>query len=305
MEFVGSHILSVEQFDRADIEQIFAVADDMEPYAHRTRITRVLQGAILSNMFFESSTRTRVSFGCAFNLLGGEVRETTEIKSSAIAKGESLHDMARVLSGYSDVIVMRHPTAGSVKEFAEASRVPVINGGDGAGQHPTQTLLDLFTIREELGKLEGLTVGLLGDLRYGRTVHSLAAALARYDTTMHFIAPESLAMPRRVTAELPDGWSAHTTLHEILPELDLLYVTRIQKERFPDPEDYARVAGAYTISAETLRDAKPVLRILHPLPRVNEIATDVDDTDHAAYFRQAFNGVPVRMALLEMLLGSD
>jgi aspartate carbamoyltransferase catalytic subunit len=142
-------------------------------------------------------------------------------------------------------------------------------------------------------------------LRYGRTVHSLAAALARYDTTMHFIAPESLAMPRRVTAGLPDGWSAHTTLDGVLPELDLLYVTRIQKERFPDPEDYVRVAGAYTISAETLRDAKPGLRVLHPLPRVGEIATDVDETDHAAYFRQAFNGVPVRMALLEMLLGGD
>src|SRR5262245_53533310 len=177
MQFAGSHILSVEQFERADIERVFHVADLMEPYAHRRRITRVLQGAILGNMFFEPSTRTRVSFGCAFNLLGGDVRETTGIESSSLSKGESLYDTARVISGYSDIIAMRHPQAGSVAEFAEASRVPVINGGDGPNEHPTQALLDLYTIRKEMAArrrgIDRLRIAMIGDLRYGRAVHSL------------------------------------------------------------------------------------------------------------------------------------
>ncbi len=289
-------------------DDIVGLLDDaarLVPVAHGDVHLPLLEGKLLGNMFFEPSTRTRMSFETAMKRLGGNVINLGALASSSVSKGETLYDTMRMVDGYCDLAVLRHPRQGAAQYAADACTIPIVNAGDGAGHHPTQTLLDLFTIREELGKLEGLTVGLLGDLRYGRTVHSLAAALARYDATMHFIAPKSLAMPRRVTAELPDGWSAHTTLDEILPELDLLYVTRIQKERFPDPEDYARVAGAYTISAETLRDAKPVLRILHPLPRVNEIATDVDDTGHAAYFRQAFNGVPVRMALLEMLLGSD
>ncbi len=236
MEFVGSHILSVDQFDRADIEQIFAVADDMEPNAHRTRITRVLQGAILSNMYFESSTRTRVSFGCAFNLLGGEVRETTEIKSSAIAKGESLHDMARVLSGYSDVIVMRHPTAGSVKEFAEASRVPVINGGDGSNEHPTQALLDLYTIRKELADrgdhIDGLRIAVVGDLRHGRAVHSLLKLLALFDNvTVNLVSPPDLTAPEDSVSDLEAKGHHVETFHNLeegVNHVDILYVTRTQ-----------------------------------------------------------------------------
>lgn len=185
MKFSGSHILSISQFDRGDIERVFEVADRMEPYAHRQRVTKVLDGAILGNMFFEPSTRTRVSFGCAFNLLGGEVRETTGFETSAIAKGESLYDTARVLSGYSDVIVMRHPVSGSVAEFAAASRVPVMNGGDGANEHPSQALLDLYTIRKELqhqgrSDLDGLRIAMIGDLKYGRTVHSLCKLLCLY-----------------------------------------------------------------------------------------------------------------------------
>ncbi len=289
-------------------DDIVGLLDDaarLVPVAHGDVHLPLLEGKLLGNMFFEPSTRTRMSFETAMKRLGGNVINLGALASSSVSKGETLYDTMRMVDGYCDLAVLRHPRQGAAQYAADACTIPIVNAGDGAGHHPTQTLLDLFTIREELGKLEGLTVGLLGDLRYGRTVHSLAAALARYDTTMHFIAPESLAMPRRVTAGLPDGWSAHTTLNGVLPELDLLYVTRIQKERFPDPEDYVRVAGAYTISAETLRDAKPGLRVLHPLPRVGEIATDVDETDHAAYFRQAFNGVPVRMALLEMLLGGD
>ena len=210
MEFKGEHILSVEQFERADIERIFTVADSMEPYALRKQVTRVLEGAILGNMFFEASTRTRVSFGAAFNLLGGEVRETTGFKSSAIAKGESLYDTARVLSGYSDVICMRHPQAGSVAEFASASRVPVINGGDGANEHPSQALLDLFTIRKELSGnglgLDGLRIAMMGDLKHGRTVHSLARLLALFDKVhIVLVSPEELAMPPQYIEELREA----------------------------------------------------------------------------------------------------
>ena len=297
------HVVTIQDLADDEIASILDRARELLPVARGEERSDALAGRILATCFFEPSTRTRLSFETAMHRLGGNIIGFADSRTTSHLKGETLADAVRMVAGYADAIVLRHPQEGSARLAAEISDVPVINGGDGAGQHPTQTLLDLFTIREELGKLEGLTVGLLGDLRYGRTVHSLAAALARYDTTMHLISPENLAMPRRVTVELPDGWSAHTTLDGVLPELDLLYVTRIQKERFPDQEDYVRVAGAYTISTEMLRDAKPGLRVLHPLPRVSEIATDVDETDHAAYFRQAFNGVPVRMALLEMLLG--
>ena len=203
MDFVGSHIISVDQFDREAADRVFAVADRMRPYANRQRITRVLQGAILSNMFFEPSTRTRVSFGSAFNLLGGEVRETSEVKASSLTKGESLYDTARVLSGYSDIIVMRHPESGSVAEFAEASRVPVINGGDGPNEHPSQALLDLYTMRTEMAAqgrtLDGMTIALVGDLRYGRAVHSLCKLLCLYEQVkLHLIAPPELSIPEEI-----------------------------------------------------------------------------------------------------------
>ncbi|MBP6725150.1 MAG: aspartate carbamoyltransferase, partial [Halioglobus sp.] len=207
MQFAGSHILSVQQFERADVEHIFAVADRMEPYARRRRVTRVLDGAILGSMFFEPSTRTRVSFGSAFNLLGGEVRETTGFENSAIAKGESLYDTARVLSGYSDVIAMRHPQAGSVAEFAAASRVPVINGGDGSNEHPSQALLDLYTIRSELvGRSRGvdrLRIAMVGDLRFGRTVHSLSKLLCLFDAVqVTLVSPLELRMPGEIVEEM-------------------------------------------------------------------------------------------------------
>ena len=200
MDFRGAHIISVKQFERVDIDRVFQVADSMEPYAHRKRITKVLDGAILGNMFFEPSTRTRVSFGCAFNLLGGHVRETTDVKTSSISKGESLYDTARVISGYSDVIVMRHPKVGSVSEFAKASRVPVINGGDGPNEHPSQALLDLYTIKKELGSndraIDGMHIAMVGDLKHGRTVHSLSQLLLVYDKIRFtLISPTELCMP--------------------------------------------------------------------------------------------------------------
>ena len=236
MDFVGRHILSVDQFERADIARLFAVADAMVPYARRERITRVLQGAILSNMFFEPSTRTRVSFGCAFNLLGGDVRETTELKSSALAKGESLHDTARVLSGYSDIIVMRHPTAGAVADFASASRVPVMNGGDGANEHPSQALLDLYTVRRELAargrSIDGLRIALVGDLRYGRAVHSLLKLLALFDDiSIHLVSPPGLEAPASIVAELRERGHRLDVFHELehgIHHVDILYVTRTQ-----------------------------------------------------------------------------
>jgi aspartate carbamoyltransferase catalytic subunit len=248
LDFIGSHILSVDQFDRLDVEEVFRVAERMEPFAARQKITRVLEGAILSNMFFEPSTRTRVSFGSAFNLLGGEVRETTDIKASAIAKGESLYDSARVLSGYSDVIAMRHPVAGSVAEFARASRVPVINGGDGSNEHPSQALLDLYTIRKEMAtrgaSIDGLRIALVGDLKFGRAVHSLCKLLGRFDE-IHFnlVSPPELMTPNDILEGLKSARHSvqeFTKLEDGIRDVDILYVTRTQEERFPSQEEADR-----------------------------------------------------------------
>ncbi len=316
MEFAGSHILSVEQFERADIERVFDVADSMAPYAHRRKITRVLEGAILGNMFFEPSTRTRVSFGCAFNLLGGEVRETTGIENSAIAKGESLYDTARVISGYSDVIAMRHPASGSVAEFAAASRVPVINGGDGANEHPTQALLDLYTIRKEVqhrgGSIDGLRIAMIGDLRYGRTVHSLSKLLANFDRVhLTCISPAELRMPGAIVEALRAR--GHTVVESDAMEpsiahVDIAYSTRIQEERFASREEANLYRGRYRLNqAIYTQYCEPNTVIMHPLPRdsraeANELDPDLNENPNLAIFRQTDNGVLVRMALFAMVL---
>ena len=316
MDFVGSHILSVDQFERGDIDRLFAVADELAPFAQRERITRVLQGAILSNMFFEPSTRTRVSFGSAFNLLGGDVRETTEVKSSALAKGESLHDTARVLSGYSDVIVMRHPQEGSVAEFATASRVPVINGGDGANEHPSQALLDLYTVRQELracGRtIDGLRIAVVGDLRYGRAVHSLLKLLALFDqVSVHLVSPPGLEAPEGVIAVLRDGGHAVEVYHDLgkgIHHVDILYVTRTQEERFASREEADRYRGLFRVNqAIYTQNCEPNTVIMHPLPRdsraeAQELDDDLNTHPNLAVFRQADNGVVVRMALFAMVL---
>ena len=293
----------MEDLDKKSIMDILKRAKELVPIAKGKKKSKVLEGKILATCFFEASTRTRLSFESAMQRLGGGCIGFADPSSTSHLKGETLSDTIQMIAAYSDTIVLRHPREGSAKLASEVSKVPIINGGDGAGQHPTQTLLDLFTIKEEIGKLEGLKVGMLGDLRYGRTVHSLSQALDRFNAKLFFIYPEILAMPSYVTDELKNHWSTHRNINEVLSELDVLYVTRIQRERFPDIEDYKEVAGAYKIDAELLRKAKPELKIMHPLPRVNEISTDVDKTKHAAYFRQAFNGVPVRMAILEKLLG--
>ena len=289
------HVVTIQDLSDATLVALLDRARELLPVARGATASEALRGKVLATCFFEPSTRTRLSFETAMVRLGGSYVGFADPKATSHLKGETLADTIRMVAGYADAVVMRHPREGAARLAAGVSEVPIINGGDGAGQHPTQTLLDLFTIREELGRLEGLTVGLLGDLRYGRTVHSLA----------HFISPPELALPRRVREELPTGWHEHDGLEAVLPELDVLYVTRIQKERFPDPNDYLRVAGTYRITAATLREARPTLRVLHPLPRVTEIAPDVDATEHAAYFRQAFNGVPARMALLEWILGGS
>lgn len=316
MEFIGENILSIDQFERADIDRIFDVARLMEPFAKRQKITRVLEGAILGNMFFEPSTRTRISFGCAFNLLGGEVRETTGFENSALAKGESLYDTARVLSGYSDVVAMRHPSEGSVKEFSLASRVPVINGGDGANEHPTQALLDLYTIEKELKakgrSINGLRIGMIGDLKYGRTVHSLAKLLSLYkNIELYLISPKALQMPDYLVELLKN--SNHKVivsdeLEKNIAHVDIVYSTRIQEERFGSQEEADLYRGKFRLNQSVYtKFCEPNTVIMHPLPRdsrseANELDNDLNENPNLAIFRQADNGVVVRMSLFALVL---
>jgi aspartate carbamoyltransferase catalytic subunit len=316
VRFAGSHILSVDQFERDDVERIFAVADRMEPYAHRRLVTKVLDGAILGSMFFEPSTRTRVSFGSAFNLLGGEVRETTGFEQSAIAKGESLYDTARVLSGYSDVIVMRHPAEGSVAEFAAASRVPVINGGDGSNEHPSQALLDLYTIKSELrargGAIDGLRIAMIGDLKHGRTVHSLSRLLALFDRlTVVLISPDELRMPAAIVETMRQRGHAvleSDQLEANIAHVDIVYSTRIQEERFTSREEADLYRGRFRLNQSIYtQHCEPNTVIMHPLPRdsranAQELADDLNDNPNLAIFRQTDNGVLVRMALFALVL---
>ena len=316
MKFAGAHVLSVDQFERNDIEQVFAVADKMEPYASRRLVTRVLEGAILGNMFFEPSTRTRVSFGCAFNLLGGEVRETTGFKSSAIAKGESLYDTARVLSGYSDVICMRHPEEGSVAEFATASRVPVINGGDGANEHPSQALLDLYTIQKEVrakgGGLDDLRIAMIGDLKYGRTVHSLIRLLSLFkNISLVLVSPKELEMPEQYVEAMRVAGHKIEISHELnnsISDVDIVYSTRIQEERFASQEEADLYRGRFRLNQQIYtKYCQPNTVIMHPLPRdsrssANELDNDLNQNPNLAIFRQTDNGVLVRMALFALIL---
>lgn len=316
MDFTGAHIVSIDQFERPDVEAVFAVADRMQPYALRERVTRVLEGAILGNMFFEPSTRTRVSFGSAFNLLGGEVRETAGFESSALVKGESLQDTARVLSGFSDVICMRHPVEGSVADFASASRVPVLSGGDGANEHPTQALLDLYTIRKELADhgrtIDGLKIAMIGDLRFGRTVHSLSKLLRLYrDIQVVLISPEELSLPEDIVEAMRLSGirvSISDHLTENIADVDIVYSTRIQEERFPSKQQADLYRGKFRLNQAIYTEyCQPNTVIMHPLPRdsrsdANELDSDLDNNPNLAIFRQTDNGVLVRMALFAMVL---
>ena len=316
MEFCGAHILSVKQFERLDVDRVFEVADSMVPYARRERITRVLEGAILGNMFFEPSTRTRVSFGCAFNLLGGQVRETADVNTSSMSKGESLYDTARVISGYSDIIVMRHPQMGSVSEFSKASRVPVINGGDGPNEHPSQALLDLYTIKKELlsndRQIDDMNIAMIGDLKHGRTVHSLSQLLLLYDNiTFTLISPPELKMPAEIVSELTAAGHDVIETEDMetgLNDNDTVYLTRIQEERFTTKLEADIYRGRFRLNQSIYtRYCQPNTVIMHPLPRdsreeANELDSDLNQHPNLAIFRQTDNGVVVRMALFALVL---
>lgn len=318
MVFQGSHILSVSQFDRDTIAKILDTSALMAPYAARKKRCTVLDGAILSNLFFEPSTRTRVSFGTAFNLLGGFVRETVGEENSSLSKGESLFDTAQVISGYSDVITMRHPKMHSVSEFAQGSSAPVINGGDGANEHPTQALLDLFTIQSEMmqfGKsLDGLNIVLMGDLKHGRTVHSLSKLLSLYkNIKVTMVAPNALQMPDSVVSTLTNAGHEVILAETMAGNLacDVIYQTRIQQERFDSKDEAELYRGHFSLNREVYQKyCQHNTVIMHPLPRdsrpeANELDTDLNDLANLAIFRQAQNGVLVRMALFTLTLGVE
>jgi len=304
--FYGKDILSVKQFRRSDLEYIFDVAHEMEEMVRRVGSFDLLKGKILANLFYEPSTRTSSSFTAAMERLGGSVIPINEVRYSSVSKGESLPDTVRTLESYADVIVLRHPETGSAVLAAKYARKPVINAGDGTGEHPTQALLDLFTIREELGQVDGLTVTMLGDLKYGRTVHSLSRLLTLYNVRLNYVSPDILRMPAEIIDEITakgTPQAEYTELEPVLAETDVLYVTRVQKERFTNQDEYEQVKGAYVITAETMRQAKERMIVMHPLPRVGEISMDVDGDPRAAYFRQMEYGLYTRMALLAAVLG--
>jgi aspartate carbamoyltransferase catalytic subunit len=306
MNFKGKDIISIRDFTKLEINFILKYAKKMLPYAKGEKSTDILKGTVLSSLFFEPSTRTRLSFESAMNRLNGRTIGFADPAATSQKKGESLADTIRMADAYSDVIVIRHPLEGSARLAAEFSNVPVINAGDGAGRHPTQCFLDLFTILIEKKRIEGQNVILIGDLKYGRTVHSLAYALSLYGAELTFVSPKSLQMPKEILSECRDlGANLQSTskLDKAIKSADVLYVTRIQKERFPDPEEYNQVVGSYQINYEVLKNGKNNLIIMHPLPRVTEISPEVDNTKNAIYFKQAFNGVPVRMALLSLVRG--
>ena len=305
MSLKGRDIVAITDLELDEIETILKEARQMVPAAKGETKNSSLSGKILASLFFEASTRTRLSFETAMHRLGGDVITIAGQEGSSLIKGETLADTIRMAEGYSDIIAIRHPKEGAARLSATFSKIPVINGGDGAGQHPTQTLLDLFTVKQNLGDISKLHVTIGGDLKYGRTTHSLSLALGRMGARMTFIAPKRIQMVDHILDDLNKmdaSFDVAYDIKEAIPDTDVLYMTRIQKERFPDVEEYMKVAGAFRITAEMLEPAKKKMIVMHPLPRIDEIHHSVDATRHARYFQQAFNGVPVRMALLHLLL---
>jgi carbamoyl-phosphate synthase/aspartate carbamoyltransferase/dihydroorotase/carbamoyl-phosphate synthase/aspartate carbamoyltransferase len=303
----GQDILSVSQFDRQRLAYIFGRADEMREMVTRVGSTDLLRGHILTCLFYEPSTRTSASFIAAMERLGGSVIPITQgVQFSSVSKGETLADTIRTLEQYSDVIVLRHPETGSAQVAADYANVPVINAGDGTGEHPTQALLDLFTIQEELGTIDGLKIAMVGDLRYGRTVHSLTKLLTQYQISLRFVSPEILRLPLVTMNEVIDAGIDVRETHDVadvIGDADVLYVTRVQKERFTDLAQYEEVKNFYEITPELMSKAKKKMIVMHPLPRVGEIHYNVDSDPRAAYFRQVKNGMYIRMALLAAVLG--
>lgn len=304
--FFGQDVLSVRQFSRDKLAYIFGVADEMRTLVRRFGSADLLSGKVLANLFYEPSTRTASSFMAAMLRLGGNVIPITEVHYSSVSKGESLPDTVRTLECYADVIVLRHPEVGSAQIAADYAQKPVINAGDGVGEHPTQALLDLFTIWEELGRLDGLKVAMVGDLKYGRTVHSLTRLLSFYDTEFLFVSPDILRLPSEMVDEArARGLKASEVedVHDVIADIDVMYVTRVQKERFQDLAVYESVKDHYVVDPALMQLARPTMTLMHPLPRVGEISYAVDQDPRAAYFRQMENGMFIRMALLAAILG--
>jgi aspartate carbamoyltransferase catalytic subunit len=295
-------LVSIDDFSRTEIIDVLNLAEEFE----KQPIRKLLEGKVIATLFFEPSTRTRLSFESAINRLGGKIVGFSDSSSSSVTKGETLHDTIRMVSSYSDLIVMRHPVEGSARFASEIASVPVINAGDGANQHPTQTMLDLYSIRKTQGTLDNLNIFMVGDLKYGRTVHSLMMAMSYWNATFNFISPEELKMPDEFKLYLDNmglKYYEHTDFSDIISKADIIYMTRVQKERFSDPIEYEKVKNVYVLKNEMLKNTKSNMRILHPLPRVNEIHTDVDTNPKAYYFEQALNGVYTRQAILCTLLG--
>lgn len=295
-------LISINDYTKEDYLRILELAEEFEA----NPVQKILDGKVIATLFFEPSTRTRLSFESAVNKLGGRIIGFTDAASSSVKKGESLKDTIMTVANYSDLIVMRHPIEGSARYASEVSDVPIVNAGDGANQHPTQTLLDLYSIKKTQGTLENLNIFLVGDLKYGRTVHSLLIAMSHFNPTFNFISPESLKMPDAYKMHLDDlgiKYFEHTDFTEYIQDADIVYMTRVQKERFTDPIEYERVKDVYILRNEMLENTKKNMRVLHPLPRVNEINEDVDSNDKAYYFTQARNGVYTRQAIIAAILG--
>lgn len=306
MDWKNKSLISIRDLNKKDIEHVLKNAKEMEQYV--TKPCNLAKGKVLASLFFEPSTRTRLSFNSAMERLGGGVIGFGQPKETSVSKGETLVDTIEMTSRYSDIIAMRHPLEGSARIASEVSNVPVINGGDGPNQHPTQTLLDLYTIKKRISKLDGLKIAMVGDLKYGRTVHSLSYALAMFNNVkLTFVSPPQLAMPSGLISELKSKFNTSMkedkSLTNALKNNDIVYMTRIQQERFPDPQEYEQLKGAYVLTKKMIDETKSSALIMHPLPRVDEISLDVDKTENAIYFEQARNGIPVRMAIIGLILG--
>ncbi|MDR1005593.1 MAG: aspartate carbamoyltransferase [Bacteroidales bacterium] len=298
----GRNLISITDYTKEEYIQILDLAKEFEANPKQP----ILNDKVVASIFFEPSTRTRLSFESAANMLGARIIGFSNPAATSLQKGESLHDTIQMVSSYSDIIVMRHPRDGAARYAGEVASVPVINAGDGANQHPTQCMLDLYSIRKTQGTLDDLHITMVGDLKYGRTVHSLVQAMCNFKTTFHFVSPKELEMPESVKRHVKDkglNYKEYTKLEDVIPFSDIIYMTRIQKERFPDPTEYEKVKDCYVLDAATLKGCKENMRVLHPLPRVNEITMDVDKTPYAYYFQQAQNGVYVRQALIAAILG--
>ena len=298
----GRSLVSITDYSKDEILRILDIAEEFE----KNQRQNILNGFVIGSLFFEPSTRTRLSFESAVQYLGGSIIGFASADTSSVKKGETLKDTILTVSNYSDLIVMRNPMDGSARYASEVSPVPIINAGDGANQHPTQCLLDLYSIRKTQGTLDNIDIAMVGDLKYGRTVHSLVQALSLFGAKFHFVSPDSLKMPSSVKTWVKNAgleYDQYTELTDVIPIADILYMTRIQGERFPDPLEYEKVKNAYILENSMLETSKENMKVLHPLPRVNEINEDVDDNPKAYYFQQAKNGVYVRQALIAAILG--